>query len=94
LRYAWGQQFAQARDDGMALVWHGTAPEERFKGLMLAARAWHERDLGRMLDGKKPFPSFAEWAATFDVEAELKGPQHAELLAEFRRKYPRQRSAA
>jgi hypothetical protein len=94
LCFAWGQQFAQARDDGMEQARDGQTPKERFRGLMLAVRAWHERDLGRMLDGKKPLPSFAEWAATFDVEREFRLPQHAAAVAEFRRLYPRRHPAA
>jgi hypothetical protein len=78
----------------LSLIWHGRTPEKRWKGLLLALRAWFDRDVGRMLDGKKPFPLFAEWAATFDVESEFKSPQHAELLAEFRKLYPRRRPAA
>jgi len=94
LRYAWGPQFVQARDDGKEQARDGQTFEKRLKGLMLAVRAEHERDLGRMLGGKEPFPSFAEWAATFDVEAEFKSPQHAELLVAFRKQYPRRRPAA
>ena len=94
LKYAWGQQFVQARDNGTEQARTGKTLDERFSGLMLAVRAGHERALGKMLDAKEPLPSFAEWASRFDVEADFKAPQHADILAKFRKLYPRRRSAA
>lgn len=94
VRYGWGRRFARARDAGMSMVYHGKTMDRRLNGMVLAARAWFDRAVSGMLLDKGPIPTFETWVASFDIEGEFKSPQVADVVAEFRKLYPRRCPAA